>query len=58
MFVNRLKYHPVKSISEVVEVFTRETNKPEVDSVEGIMFSQDEGVIMSGFFVDEVRGRS
>jgi hypothetical protein len=44
----------VKSISEVVEVFTRETNNPAVDSVEGIMFSPDEGVIMAGYFVDKV----
>lgn len=50
----RLYYYPVKSISEVVEVFTRETNNPEVDSVEGIMFSPDEGVIMAGYFVDKV----
>jgi hypothetical protein len=50
----RLNYYPVKSISEVVEVFTRETNNPAVDSVEGIMFSPDEGVIMAGYFVDKV----
>jgi hypothetical protein len=51
----RLNYYPVKSISEVVEVFTRETNNPQVESVEGIMFSPDEGVIMAGYFVDKVR---
>ena len=49
-----MNYYPVKSISEVVEVFTRETNNPAVDSVEGIMFSPDEGVIMAGYFVDKV----
>ena len=51
-----MNYYPVKSISEVVEVFTRETNNPAVDSVEGIMFSPDEGVIMAGYFVDKVNG--
>jgi hypothetical protein len=50
-----LHYYPVKSISEVVEVFTRETNNPKVDSVEGIMFSPDEGVIMAGYFVEKVK---
>ncbi len=49
-----MKYYPTKSISEIVDVFVRETNNPEVDSVEGIMFSLDEGVIMSGNFVDKV----
>ena len=45
-------------MSDVVNEFTRATNDPSVDSVEGIMFSREEGVIMSGRFVDddEVKG--
>ena len=42
----------MKSISEVVEVFTRETNNPAVDSVEGIMFTKDKAVIMTGTFTN------
>jgi len=53
-FLTRMKYYPTKSISEIVDIFVRETNNPEVDSVEGIMFSLDEGVIMSGNFVEKV----
>ena len=40
------------SLSDVVSEFTRATNDPSVDSVEGIMFSREDGVVMSGEFVD------
>ena len=46
-FFLRLNYYPVKTLDEVVEVFTRETNNPEVDSVEGIMYSLNEGTVNS-----------
>ena len=49
----KLTYYPVDTLTEVVDVFARETNDPEVDSVEGIMYSLDRGVIMSGVFVHE-----
>jgi hypothetical protein len=39
----RLNYYPVKTLDDVVNVFVRETNNPEVDSVEGIMYSLNEG---------------
>ena len=43
----RLNYYPVKTLDEVVDVFVRETNDPKVDSVEGIMYSLNEGLAIS-----------
>ena len=48
----KLDYVPVYSFDEVVDEFTRVTNDPKVDSVEGIMYTLDTGVIMNGRFVD------
>ena len=53
----RLTYRPCFSLKESMEVFSRETNKARGnDSVEGIAFSKDTSVIMTGQFVnaDEV----
>ena len=49
-----LTYHNVKSLDQVVAKFTEVTKNPEVDSVEGIMYSLNKAVIMSGKFVDKV----
>jgi len=49
-----LTYHNVKTLDEIVDKFTEVTNDPEVDSVEGITYSLNTGVIMSGKFVDKV----
>ena len=38
---------------QVVDEFTRVTNDPKVDSVEGIMYDLNTGVIMSGEFTDD-----
>ena len=43
-------YIPVSSFDEAVEVFERVTKDESVDTVEGIMYANDEGVIMSGRF--------
>ncbi len=37
----------MKTLDEVVDVFVRETNDPEVDSVEGIMYSLNEGTFIT-----------
>jgi len=50
----KLTYQPVFSLDAVVDEFTKATNDPRVDSVEGIMYTRDSGVIMEGVFVDEV----
>ena len=49
-----LTYHSVKSLDQVVDKFEEVTKDPMVDSVEGIMYSLDKGVIMSGKFVDNI----
>ena len=48
-------YYPVSSLEELVCVFERETSDSSVDTVEGIMFSKDKAVIMSGKFVDKIK---
>jgi len=50
----KLTYHNVKSLDEAVDKFEEVTNDPEVDSVEGIIYTLKSGVIMSGKFVDRV----
>ena len=49
-----LTYHNVQTLDQVVDKFTEVTNDPEVDSVEGIMYTLDTGIIMSGKFVDKL----
>ena len=48
-------YIPVSSVQEAVEVFEQETNNSNADTVEGILFSRDKGVIMRGTFVDAIK---
>ena len=48
----RLEYSPAKTLDRVTELFTAAT-LGDSDSVEGILYSRDEGVIMTGNFVDE-----
>lgn len=55
----KLVYQPTYNLDEAMAVFNRETKKDEMmgatdnDSVEGIMFSREEAVIMTGTFTDE-----
>ena len=48
-------YIPVYSVEDAVDVFKREIDNPSSDTVEGIMFSRHEGVIMSGKFVENTK---
>ena len=48
----RLEYTPARTLDEVTEVFTNATVGAN-DSVEGIMLGKEEGVIMTGNFVNE-----
>ena len=58
----RLVYEPTYSLDETLDVFARETKKDSTkldqidegdnDSVEGIMYTKDKAVIMTGTFVD------
>ncbi|XP_066995302.2 delta(24)-sterol reductase isoform X2 [Anabrus simplex] len=50
----QLDYHPVTSLKEAVNRFRKETLKRDGNQfVEGLMFSKDEGVIMTGNMVSE-----
>ena len=48
-------YIPVSSVEEAVQVFNREINNPYSDTLEGIMFSKDQGVIMTGTFEEDLK---
>ena len=48
-------YIPVSSLDEAVKVFETETKDESVDTVEGIMYSKDDGVIMSGKFEADIK---
>ena len=48
----RLEYIPAKSLNDATNIFTTAVTD-ENDSVEGIMYSRDEGVIMAGNFVED-----
>ena len=41
------------SLFKIVDEFTRVTNDPKVDSVEGIMYTRESAVIMNGEFVND-----
>ena len=47
-------YYSVPSIDELVKKFEKETEDPSNDTVEGIMFSKDKSVVMSGQYVDDI----
>ncbi|TRY78727.1 hypothetical protein TCAL_09304 [Tigriopus californicus] len=49
----KLTYIPVEGLDNVVEVLEKETRDPANDSVEGILYSLNEAVIMTGVFTDE-----
>lgn len=49
----RTRYHRTNSVTEAVELVQRETATAENDYVDGILFSKDHGVIISGSLTDE-----
>ena len=50
----RLEYHPVKRFSDITEKLRIESHKESNDFVEGLMFSKDKAVIMTGKMTDEL----
>lgn len=48
----KLTYRPVHSLEEAIRVFREATVEEDNDSVEGILYSLNEGVIMTGNFVE------
>lgn len=53
----RLEYHPVKKFTDIAETIRIESQKESNDFVEGLMFSKNEAVIMTGQMVDEAEPR-
>lgn len=49
----RLEYHPVKRFSDITEKLQIESHKESNDFVEGLMYSKDEAVIMTGQMTDD-----
>ena len=46
-------YHPTHSLNEAVNLLEQLSNDPDVDTVEGIVYSKTKSVVMSGKFVEE-----
>lgn len=49
-----MSYHPVRSIAEAVERIEIEITNPQLDYVDGILFSQRHGVVMTGCLTDDL----
>ncbi|OAQ74118.1 24-dehydrocholesterol reductase precursor [Pochonia chlamydosporia 170] len=52
----RTTYHRTGSVAEAVEKVRAETQNPENDYVDGILFSKDHGVVITGTMTDEKPG--
>ena len=50
----RVTYHPVRSTSEAIEKVSEETLNAELDYVDGVLFSKDHGVVVTGSMTDEL----
>ena len=46
-------YHPTNTLEEAVNLLEKFSNDPDIDTVEGIVFTKTQSVVMSGKFVDE-----
>lgn len=49
----KLTYHPTRTVPETVSLMTKASFDDNVDIVEGIVYNEDEAVIMTGSFVDD-----
>ncbi|KAF1972466.1 putative 24-dehydrocholesterol reductase precursor [Bimuria novae-zelandiae CBS 107.79] len=47
-------YHPTRSVSQAVHDIRKQTEMPENDYVDGILFSKDHGAIVTGEMTDEM----
>jgi delta24-sterol reductase len=50
----RLVYHRYSTISDTIAAIRRETENPDNDYVDGILFSRDHGVVMTGHLTDDI----
>lgn len=49
----KLRFEPVRGLEAICEKFTRESQRLENHFVEGLLYSLDEAVIMTGVMTDE-----
>lgn len=49
----KIHYEPVRGLQNICEKFTEESKKKENNFVEGLVYSLDEAVIMTGVLTDE-----
>ncbi|XP_030044678.1 delta(24)-sterol reductase [Microcaecilia unicolor] len=49
----KLRYESVRGLAKICETFSLESSKKENDFVEGLMYSMDEAVVMTGVLTDE-----
>lgn len=50
----KLCFEPVRGMEAICDKFTRESQRPENHFVEGLLYSLDEAVIMTGVMTDEM----
>ena len=50
----KVTYHLVRSVGEAIKKVSKETSNPELDYVDGILFSQDHGVVVTGCMTDDL----
>lgn len=49
----KLRFEPVRGLEAICDKFTVESQRPENHFVEGLLYSLDEAVIMTGVMTDE-----
>lgn len=47
-------YYPVRSVPQAIEKVREETLNPALDYVDGILYSRDHGVVVTGSFIDDL----
>lgn len=50
----KVTYHSFRSIPEVIEKIKAETLNPALDYVDGILFSKEHGVVITGYLTDDL----
>jgi len=50
----RLEYHPVKQLDDIVRTFVSAAEDKQNDFVEGLVYSHDSAVVMSGRMTDDL----
>ena len=51
-------YHPISSVAEAIQKIKEVTADPDIDYVDGILFSKDKGAFMTGRMIDTQEGNA